>query len=325
MKLNEHVRGAQFVLLLTPNSDSWKVYRLFKKELCQRALPSQVIKSGTIRKRQSTGMILSKVVQQMNVKLGGPLWHVEAEGEERPDFEEFFEDPTMILGIHSYQTAGETWLGLVASLNKACSQYYSMADAGSSTQTLEELFRNALVAFAHQNGSQLPKKIVVYRAFLGLDDWPSAERELKVMKQVLQGAKTRPGYEPEVTFVAVAKKDDMRIFNLRPDVANITNPEPGTIVEFSTVPGHLESFYAVHHAAVRGTAVPTHYTILERPSSMTLDFIERLSYRLCLLYYSANSTVRLPAPVMYARRLTSFVATLGERPHEELSETMFYL
>ena len=33
-----------------------------------------------------------------------------------------------------------------------------------------------------------------------------------------------------MTFVAIAKKDDMRIFNLRPDVANITNPEPGTVV-----------------------------------------------------------------------------------------------
>ena len=79
-------------------------------------LPSQVIKSATIRKRQSTGMILSKVVQQMNVKLGGPLWHVLAE-EEQP-FEELFKGPTMILAIHSSQMKGETWLGLVASLDK---------------------------------------------------------------------------------------------------------------------------------------------------------------------------------------------------------------
>ena len=65
------------------------------------------------------------------------------------------------------------------------SQYYSMADSGPIVKHPPELFQNALVAFAQRNDSQLPNKIVVYRAFLGLDDWPSAETELKLMQQVL--------------------------------------------------------------------------------------------------------------------------------------------
>ena len=338
-KLQKHVNeGTQFVLLLTPSNDCWKVYRLFKEAVCcDRALPSQVVKSDTIRKRQSTGSILARVVQQMNAKSNGPLWHVMTM---EPKFEAFFEDqsnPFMILGINVYRTAGGTlWLGLVATLNKACSQFFSMAQdvPEDVSVVLQRLFRDALLAFADCNSQQLPKKIIVYRSFVSLDERSTVKAvEVEALKKVMAVASPKAegsekaAYTPELTFITVAKKDDMRIFSPRPDISNIGNPESGTVVDdWRLSCGAFPCFYAINQTNAKGTAVPSHYSVIAKPESVSMDFIQKLTYKLSLLYYNSNSAVRYPAPVMYARRLTSFVGnTLRRAPNAELTRQLFYL
>ena len=339
--LQTHVTSqTQFVVLLTPPNESWKVYRTFKDWMCCRMpTPCQVIKSDTIRKRQSTGAILARIVQQMNAKSWGPLWHIHPEEAETPIFEEFLSKPAMVLGINIYQTSSERrWIGLVASLNKAFSQYYSMAkectDKGSLSTQLQQLFRDALVAFAEENDGLLPQRFVVYQAFISPDEWPMVEEvEFKSLQAVLDMAKKKPAadgptYAPEMTYIVVSKKDDMRIFTLRPDAANIANPESGTVVNDPRVSsGPFPNFYAVNQSCTRGTAVPAHFTVLKQPEKgVSMDFVEALTYRLSLLYYNSNAAVRLPAPAMYACRLSHFVGTaLQQEPSTELSKTLFYL
>lgn len=53
------------------------MYHSFKFLACEQyPCISQVVRSDTIRKRQSIGSILHKVVQQINVKFGGPMWQI---------------------------------------------------------------------------------------------------------------------------------------------------------------------------------------------------------------------------------------------------------
>jgi len=325
----------QFVLLMTPSNDSWKVYRLFKEwTCCQLPVPSQVIKSDTIRKRQSTGMILARIVQQMNAKSWGPLWHILPEEKETPAFEEFYRHPVMMLGINIYQTSGgHRWMGLVASLNKVCSQFYSGAkectDSASLSVNLQNLFRDALVDFADNNEKQVPQHLVIYRGFVEEEDYPSLEVELQSLQAVLKLAakQTREDYAPEMTYIAVAKQDDMRIFSLRPDVANIANPESGTVVDDPKICfGSFPSFYAINQSTTKGTAVPAHFSVLKKPENMSMDFIHSLTYRLSLLYYNSNAAIRLPAPLMYAHRLAKFAGTVLRRePSNDLRLTLYYL
>eukprot|EP00435_Cladocopium_sp_Y103_P069119 s624_g32.t1 len=74
-----------------------------------------------------------KKTEGMNAKSWGPLWHILPEEKETPVFEHFYRHPVMMLGINIYQTSsGHRWMGLVASLNKPCSQFYSGAkDSGT--------------------------------------------------------------------------------------------------------------------------------------------------------------------------------------------------
>ena len=62
---------------VSPNKDVGKVYHSFKYLACeQHPCIWQVVRSERIRKRHSIGSILHKVVQQINVKFGGPLWQI---------------------------------------------------------------------------------------------------------------------------------------------------------------------------------------------------------------------------------------------------------
>lgn len=129
------------------------------------------------------------------------------------------------------------------------------------------------------------------------------------------------------TYIAVAKQDDMRIFSLRPDVANIANPESGTVVDDPKIcSSTFPSFYAINQSTTKGTAVPAHFSVLKKPENMSMDFIQSLTYRLSLLYYNSNAAIRLPAPLMYAHRLAKFAGTVLRRePSNDLRLTLYYL
>ncbi|CAJ1350570.1 unnamed protein product, partial [Effrenium voratum] len=165
--------NTQLLLLLTPNRDGRKVYQLFKEiACCERPCISQVVRSDTIRKRQSIAAILSKVVLQINAKFFGALWHVIPREPEEKAFEEFRSVPFMVLGIDVYCTFdGQRWVGLVATLDRPCSQHFSMAALldqqdwrGSLSLKLQQLFRDALLCFAQANAKVLPQNFLVYRA-----------------------------------------------------------------------------------------------------------------------------------------------------------------
>ena len=65
-------------------------------------------------------------------------------------------------------------------------------------------------------------------------------------------------------------------------------------------------------------------------STSLLDFslfLQKLTYKLCHLYYNWPGTVRVPAPCQYAHKLAFLVGeSLHKAPQEEkLEEVLYYL
>jgi len=48
---------------------------------------------------------------------------------------------------------------------------------------------------------------------------------------------------------------------------------------------------------VQGTVNPTHYIVLKNGCNLSVENVQRLSYKLCHLYYNWCGTVKVPAPV----------------------------
>jgi len=329
----------QMVLLLTPQKDSKKVYQLFKQATCTKhPCVTQVVKSETIRKRQSIAAVLSRIVLQINAKFCGPLWQIDLVS---PATDPLFTFPTMVIGIDVYYSyEKEQYVGFAASLDTHCTEYFSTASAldpdrprQSMSVKLQEAFRDALLHFSRRNEGLMPVQIVVYRASVSQEEWPAVEAtEVQALKLVLAAAAkgcTPHGepYEPKLTFLAISKRVGTRLFLPSPDSKSAKNPEPGTVVDSPEASrSKATNFYLVNQAVGKGSATPTHYTVLYDSANLSPNVLQNLSYRLSFLYFNYTGSVKMPAPAQYAKKIAHFVGTaVRADPHKRLLCTFFYL
>ena len=332
----------QLVLMLIPNKDSPKIYQKFKKVMTTKiACISQVVRSETIRKRQSIAAVLSKVVLQINAKFCGPLWTIVSKDNEKDMIAQSLKSaPFSILGLDVHRNnAGERALALTGTLDKSYSQHFSTsalldkADWQTSLlQKLQNLFRDALVCFAGANQGILPEKIVVYRASVSADDMDLVHAEIKAMQDVLdvlvKGTFGRsPEDRPKITYVAIARRGNMRIFAPSEDGKGVKNPETGTVLDDPKIcPSGLPSFYLVSQAIGKGSAIPSFYSVVLNENDFSMDVIQNLTYRLCLMYYNSSSAVRVPAPVLYAMKLAKMIGSVVKQaPLPALQRSLYYL
>lgn len=339
-----HQNSTQLVLMLIPNKDSPKVYQRFKRKMIAD-LPciSQVVKSETIRKRQSIAAVLSKVVLQINAKFSGPLWNITISKDLEQDMiqESLKTTPFSIVGLDVYRNnMGERTLAMTATIDKSYSQYFSMSATldkeewqSSLLHEIQNLFRHALLCFAGANGANhgiLPDKIVVYRASVSSEDMDLVSAEIQAMQEVLDVLVAKifgrkPEDRPKITFIAIARRGNMRIF--AHDEKGAKNPETGTVVDDPVLcASGIPSFYLISQAISKGSAIPSFYSVLLNENNFNMDVIQNLTYRLCLMFYNSASAVRVPAPVLYATKLAKMIGSVVQKaPHAALQRSLFYL
>lgn len=327
----------QMVLLLTPQKDAKRVYQIFKQcTVSKFPCITQVVKSETIRKRQSIAAVLSRIVLQINAKFCGPLWHLELKC---PVTRPLFSSPTMAIGVDIHTLpSGEQYAGFAASLDTQCTEYYSNAsllhkgyERQSLSVKLQEWLRDALMHFVRRSDGLLPEYVVVYRASVQPHEWAAVKAtEIDPMLDLLKAIQTpdQERYEPKLTFVAISKSNaGMRFFQPSPNQHNVKNPEPGTVVDSPLVGrSECQSFFLMNQAVGKGTTMPMQYCILFDSANLPPNALQNLSYRLSYLYFNFTGAVKLPAPAQYARKIAHHIATAVKGPvHPRLLCTFFYL
>jgi aubergine len=114
--------GVQMVVLLIPGQKGKStLYDDIKRFLLtEYPIPSQVVLANTISKGKNLRSIVSKILIQMNAKLGGIPWAV--------DNLPFMDKPTMICGLdvfHATNLGKKSVLALSASINNSATIYWS--------------------------------------------------------------------------------------------------------------------------------------------------------------------------------------------------------
>jgi len=333
----------QMVLLLTPQKDARKVYELFKQTTISRyPCVTQVVKSETIRKRQSIAAVLSRIVLQINAKFCGPLWHIDLES---PMTSPLMTVPTMVIGIDVYQSfEGEsvaTYIGFAASLDTRCAEYFSTATLldkqdvrGSMSEKIQEFLREAIVQFSRRNSKMLPEHYIVYRASVSEDQWPAIKQtEISAIEHLFSSLNQLDAvgqkYNPDLTFIAISKHTHMRFFAITSEAQkdNTKNPDPGTIIDDPlTSRSDAINFYLINQAACKGTANPTHYTVLHDTANLQPVALQSFTYRLSYLYFNMVGSVKMPAPAQYAKKIAHMIGTAVKTdPHKRLLCSFFYL
>jgi len=297
-------------------------YDAIKKVLCVDCpVPSQMLLSKTLQKPGQLMSVATKVGIQINAKLGGEIWAVQIPAK-----------TLMVVGIDTYrdsQSRSSQMIGFVASINPTCTRYYSRVIEQRSQNDiisgLKSCMQDALQKY-HQVNGVLPAKIIVYRD--GVNDFQLLdviENELPALNELCM--KVQEGYDPKLGMIIVKKRGSARFFARDPrNSGQLFNPPPGTIIDHTVTNQEWYDFYLISQMARQGTVAPTHFNVIWDRTGLKVDHMQRLTHKLCHLYYNWPGTIRVPGVCQYAHKLAFLAAqSLHTQPHESLADKLFYL
>ncbi|XP_078105786.1 piwi-like protein 1 isoform X1 [Sander vitreus] len=308
----------QMVVVVLPSNRKDK-YDSVKKYLCVDCpVPSQCVVSRTISKPQTLMTVATKIALQMACKMGGELWSVEIPLKQ-----------LMIVGIDCYHDtlAGKRSIGaLVASLNQGMSRWFSKCVLQHKGQEIMDGLKMALSAALKaylKFNNCLPSRIIVYRDGVGDGQLHSVVNY--EVSQIMDSIKSMGhDYVPKLSVVVVKKRISSRFFaHIN---GKVTNPPPGTIVDSEVTRPEWYDFYIVSQAVRSGSVSPTHYNVVYDTSGLKPDHMQRLTYKLCHMYFNWQGIIRVPAPCQYAHKLAFLVGqSIHREPGVKLDDLLFYL
>lgn len=333
----------QIVVIILPSLLGDR-YAAVKKLLCVSIpIPSQVIQGKTLRNDAKNRSIVTKIILQMNAKMGGSLWSLKIPLKK-----------TMICGIDTYHEAGPgafNVAGFVASFDSTYTHWFSNV---STQKSKEELVNGLTVSmemaltkyhvsydcpqylsqklnFSFQTkNNEYPETIIVYRDGVGDGQLAYVESyEIPQMKEAFSRISSE--YKPKLTFIVVQKRINEKIYTFIPAKTSggadrIENPAPGTVLDHTITNKFLYDFYMCSQHVREGTTTPSHFIVLVDERPFPPDIIQKLSYKLCYLYYNWPGTVRVPAPCQYAHKLCTLVGeSIKKEPSNELNEKLYFL
>uniref|UniRef100_A0A182LZC8 Uncharacterized protein n=1 Tax=Anopheles culicifacies TaxID=139723 RepID=A0A182LZC8_9DIPT len=318
--LNEDV---QLVMCIVPN-DRADRYAAIKRACCvQRSIPCQVIKTRTITPKNGVVRTLmsvaTKVVIQLNCKLGGIPWMVK--------------NPlsnAMVVGFdvcHDTQDKSKSFGAVVATMyspKQVEPKYYSSIEAHARGEELSNFVASSigksLRAYQSAYGpNNLPRRIILYRDGVGEGQLRHVVNfETKAIKNMLNQVYANfTEFKPQLSILVVNKRINTRLF-----MAD-RNPPPCTIVDdIITLPERTD-FYLISQSVRQGTVSPTAYNIVHDESGLTVDQLQVYTSKQTHLYYNWCGTVAVPAVCQYAHKLAFLTSQyLHQQPHQNLSNRL---
>lgn len=305
------------VVVIAPTIREDRYYAV-KRSCCHKVpIASQVINARTLKNPAKQTAIVQKIALQINCKLGGALWTVK-----------FPFKNWMICGIDVYhasaQATGRAVCGFVASMNDSMTRWYSTCEFHKSDREIADhirvMFVKCLNEYRHQN-MDYPTNVIVYRDGVG-DGQLNACKEFEIAQ--IKAVANELNIKLNIVFIVVQKRINARFFSEQRN--QYENPVAGSVVDTDITRPYLCDFYLIPQSIRQGTANPTHYIVLENEAQLKADHIQRLSYKLCHMYYNWTGTVRVPAPCQYAHKLAYLVGQhVRAEPSERLNTQLYYL
>uniref|UniRef100_A0A2A4IUY8 Piwi domain-containing protein n=1 Tax=Heliothis virescens TaxID=7102 RepID=A0A2A4IUY8_HELVI len=299
---------------LNPNYQAKPLY--ISETLTSKA--QKVINARTLMNQNKIRSITQKILLQMNCKLGGTLWNINIPFKS-----------AMVIGIDSHHDASrkkQSVCAFVASYNQSMTHWYSRVVFQSKGQEIVDSLKDCLVdSLKHyiKVNSQLPERIIIYRDGVGDGEFKVLQNyeipQMEISLSLFEGE-----YKPLITYIVVQKRINTRIFMKCGN--SLENPNPGTIVDHGVTRRDWYDFLIVSQKVNQGTVTPTHYVVIHDTSDMTPDQCQRITYKLCHLYYNWPGTVRVPAPCQYAHKLAYLVGnSIHQHPASVLQDKLFFL
>lgn len=261
-------------------------YSNIKKKCCvDRAIPSQVVVHKTITPKQGKPVssllsVATKVVSQINCKIGGAPWMVNLPM-----------SGLMTVGFdvcHDNRDRSKSFGALVATMDlKQKVEFFSTVSAHKNGEELSNQLALNMRKALHQyrdNYQKLPDRICFYRDGVGDGQVHHVlEHEVQRLEKDFAQIYEDAGQGlPKFAFIIVNKRINTRLFH------GSKNPAPGTIVDdIITLPERYD-FYLISQSVRQGTVSPASFNVIHDTMGLPADRLQHLTYKMCHLYVSSS-------------------------------------
>ncbi|XP_043358996.1 piwi-like protein 2 isoform X10 [Dermochelys coriacea] len=168
----------------------------------------------------------------------------------------------------------------------------------------------------------LPEKIAVYRD--GVSDSQLNTVVSYEIPQLQQCFEAFENYQPKMVFFVVQKKISTNLYSASSE--HFVTPAPGTVIDHTVTSRDWVDFYLLSHHVRQGCGIPTHYICVLNTANLSPDHMQRLTFKLCHVYWNWPGTIRVPAPCKYAHKLAFLAGQfLHHEPAIQLCERLFFL
>ncbi|XP_012889867.1 PREDICTED: piwi-like protein 2 [Dipodomys ordii] len=294
------------------------LYGAIKKLCCvQSPVPSQVINVRTIGQPTRLRSVAQKILLQMNCKLGGELWGVDIPLKK-----------LMVIGMDVYHDPSRgmrSVVGFVASINLTLTKWYSRVVFQIPHQEIVDSLKLCLMDSLrkyYEVNHCLPEKIVMYRD--GVSDGQLKTVANYEIPQLQKCFESFENYQPKMVVFVVQKKISTNLYLATSK--DFVTPSPGTVVDHTITSCEWVDFYLLAHHVRQGCGIPTHYVCVLNTANLSPDHMQRLTFKLCHMYWNWPGTIRVPAPCKYAHKLAFLSGQiLHQEPAIQLCENLFFL
>ncbi|KAK3647318.1 hypothetical protein LTR56_008149 [Elasticomyces elasticus] len=182
-------------------------------------------------------------------------------------------------------------------------------------ENLDDMVCERLTYWNAKNG-KLPDVLLFYRDGVSEGQFSMVKRdELPKIRRGAMLAADLCGatdYQPRITVVVCDKRHHTRFFPPKEALPKDktwmldgnSNFKPGLLVEDPGIRSpYYFDFYLQSHSALKGTARPCHYFVIENGIGVGPEQLQRITFNLCWTYATALTPISLVAPAYYADRL----------------------
>ena len=297
-----------FAVFLVGNDPDNKLYTSLKRQsICRNGYISQVIKVKSLKNPKRVMSICSKILLQINAKLGGISYKI--------DLDKSIKDKKlMILGVDSSHIKGmRTGIAMVATINDSFTNFYNKEEIikeENKTQLqfcVSAFIEEAVEQFKKNpaNKGEKPKGIVIYRQGVSLQQKQYLKDEIALIDKC---CKTKGIL---YYYILVNTKTTFKFFEKTNN--EYINPHSGLLIIDGITNKNYFEFYLQPQQVTGGSATPSCFHV----AYGNLDFpemIPKLTFDLCHIYSNWQGTVRIPNVIKAAEKLAKITAkyTLGE-------------
>ncbi|KAK4613807.1 hypothetical protein CLAFUW4_09029 [Fulvia fulva] len=260
------------------------------------------------------------VAMKLNVRLGNSNHSVAAESLEAaiPDFAIAANKDVMVLGadvVHPGVGSVEgtpSIAALVGSIDEDFAAYRGSARCQTGRQELitgmYDMAYERIESYEKANEGRLPSRILYYRD--GIDEGQYTKvrmMEVDAIRKAWAARAKMKGVDGDVkiTAVVVTKRHHTRFYphNNSHEIPLNGNCVPGTVVDSGVTMPYNFDFFLLSHNAIKGTARPAHYIVLEDEIGFGALQIQNLTNLLCATYARSTTTVSYVPAAYYADHL----------------------